>query len=275
MAYQDNQAARPFPRLALYGDHRSEIDRAILNILNTCVGPPYGLLGDASVALDNLRPPRRRRHLGESLESESTFLYGFWRTFLEFASQIPCDDPAQGYLAMLINELRTLHPPNELGVNIWRDLPGLQRGINDAWREPTRYEYDHQLYKQWVNLNAFTSRIYYNDLLECYGLGIRAMRRAFEDDQSHGGAFMTCRVKAAAQWMIYSADKLFSLMTTRPPSEEEQIDHMSPLFYGINVFSPARWAFWKRRFRNLSGATKKAADAAVENMNRADGGQPV
>ncbi|KAI1651646.1 uncharacterized protein F4817DRAFT_311901 [Daldinia loculata] len=275
MAYQDDQAARPLPRLVLYGDHHSEIDRAILNILNTCVGPPYGLLGDASVALDNLRPSRRHQHLGENLESDSTFLRGFWRTFLELVSQIPCDDPAQGYLVMLIKDLRTLPPSNTSGMSFWRHLPGLQIGIKDIWCEPTRYEYDHQVYEQWINLNAFASRLYFNDLAECYGLGIRAMRRAFEHDQPQDNMFMNCRVKAAAQWMFYSADKLFSLMTTCRPTEKDQFDHLSPLFYGIVVFSLDRWAFWKKSFRNLSGATRDDAGTAVANMDRADGGRPV
>lgn len=101
------------------------------------------------------------------------------------------------------------------------------------------------------------------------------MRRAFEHDQPQDNMFMNCRVKAAAQWMFYSADKLFSLMTTCRPTEKDQFDHLSPLFYGIVVFSLDRWAFWKKSFRNLSGATRDDAGTAVANMDRADGGRPV
>ncbi|KAI2780513.1 hypothetical protein F4815DRAFT_445109 [Daldinia loculata] len=273
MAYQGNYAVGPLPTLVLYGDHHSEVDRAILNILNACVGQSYGSLEDAVVALDNLRPSRRQRGPWETVESETTFFRGFWLTFLKLASQIPCDDTAQGYLVIIVNGLRTLPPPDQSTRNVWRHLPELRGSIKDVWHEPTRHEDDYQVYHQWVNLNAFVARLYNNNLVDCYGPGIRAMRHAFEGNRCRDYMVKTCREKAAAQWMFYSANKLFSLMTTCRPSENDKREHRSREFHGTKVFSFDRWIFWKQAFGDLSVATVDDAAMAVASMDRADGGQ--
>ncbi|KAI1655132.1 hypothetical protein F4813DRAFT_391849 [Daldinia decipiens] len=269
MAYQDNYAAVPVPRLVLYSYTHSEVERAILTIINACNEPPYGSLEDAAIALDDLRPSRRLGSHWNPSESERPFLREFWPTFLQLACQIPCSDITQDYLVTIINELRSLHRPDDRTANIWNNASELSRGINSIWLG--KADDDYHVCQRYVNLNAFVSRLYNDDLVDCYGLGIKAMRRVFESGQSRSDMLVICRIQAATQWMLYSAKKLFALMTVYRPGHRDQDTYGSALFSGNMAFSFERWMYWKRSFGNLCDAEGDDADLAVASMDRADG----
>ncbi|KAK6958490.1 hypothetical protein Daesc_001291 [Daldinia eschscholtzii] len=141
-------------------------------------------------------------------------------------------------------------------------------------KEPTRYEEDYTPYERWVNLHSFASRLYGINLISCYKLAIKALRRALEDNESEDNMTKRCRIRAAAQWMIYSAGVLFTLMYSRPTENDRQ-ELQSWRFTGRDVFSVNRWNYWKERFVYHSTAIGSEAIAAASSMNRIDRSQPT
>ncbi|KAI0110312.1 hypothetical protein F4814DRAFT_426555 [Daldinia grandis] len=273
MAYLENQAFPLLPALIFYGENYTEIDRAIVDVLNIYIGTPHGSRAEAAAAIDRIRLSRGYHGVQGSTRSALIFVHGFWPTFLKCARQIPCNEAAQGYLVAVVNELRALPSSNPVTRNPWRGLPGLGGSIRNAYHEPTVSPSQYQRYEEWINLNAFVARLYGNELVGCYGLGIKAMSRAFENRPTRGSRIQTWRVRAAAQWMFYSSNKLFAVMTTGRPRLGDGHSHSSTRFSGARVYSFDRWMFWKQSFRNLSIGAGDDATVAVEVMDRADGRQ--
>ncbi|KAI1480022.1 hypothetical protein F4774DRAFT_425151 [Daldinia eschscholtzii] len=269
MDYRNKQSASSLSMLALYDEDPSTLAQSIVAFLNTYVGPPFHSAQRTSSALDLLRP------LSRNIEGVvSIFLRRFWRTFLNLASQVPHVHEAQQKLVLLLKDLNSYSRPNEPQVKFWNGLPGLQSAINDCWQEPTPYEEDYTPYERWVNLHSFASRLYGINLLSGYKLAIKALRRALEDNESQDNMTKRCRIKSAAQWMLYSAGVLFTLMYSRPTENDRQ-ELQSWRFTGRDVFSVNRWNFWKERFTYYGTAIGGEAVAAANSMSRIDGSRPM
>ncbi|KAK6958489.1 hypothetical protein Daesc_001290 [Daldinia eschscholtzii] len=141
--------------------------------------------------------------------------------------------------------------------------------------EPTRHEDSDTAFREWINLNSFAARLYGNGIYDCYGLGITALRRAFESSNTPVPAVRDCRIKAATQWIHWAAFKMFGLMCS-VPSHNDRHNHRSGRFTGSRVFSLERWIFWKQHFsREQSDNLDDAIDLALTLMNEADGGMPI
>ncbi|KAI0844411.1 hypothetical protein F5Y00DRAFT_266569 [Daldinia vernicosa] len=216
---------------------------AICYILNGCIQPAPDSIQRAAFALDNLRPRTARG------VTDETFARGFWQTFLKYARQIHCNN--QDYLATVVKQLTALPPQNQGTGNFWTHLPGLRKAIEDMW--------DGKTYIPRTKSFGIP------------GMGLKAMRRAFEDNQSENARVRECRMQAAAQWIFYSAPNLYELMECNP-SEHDQRKHHSTQFLGTDVFSLRRWMFWKRALIDLCTQVDYAA-RAVEFMDAVDGGQ--
>ncbi|KAI1480023.1 hypothetical protein F4774DRAFT_425153 [Daldinia eschscholtzii] len=267
-------AIQPVSLMHLYGEEYDEVDRTIQNILNQYVGPPVGSREDAATLLDNLRTTRRQ-YPGRMGQSESAFFRGFWKVFLVLVKQINSSQPAMDQLILLIQELRFMSLTFPFRTNPWRNLPGLPDAIHNIWHEPTRYEDSYIAFGEWINLNSFAARLYGDGIFDCYGLGITALRRAFESSNTPVPAVRDCRIKAATQWIHWAAFKMFDLMRS-VPSHDDRNRHRSDRFTGSRVFSLERWIFWKRHFsREQSDNLDDAIGLALTLMNEADGGMPI
>lgn len=93
--------------LKLRGDEPWHVSQTQLEII-----ADY-LQGNRSVAnaadhLDKLRPRCRPLRDAEEAETDATFIYNFWGTFVEIALQVPYDSAAATHFDLLLKELSKL-----------------------------------------------------------------------------------------------------------------------------------------------------------------------
>lgn len=131
-------------------------------------------------------------------------------------------------------------------------------------------------YDRWVNLNTFAARVYNQNIVELYDLGVYSVRGAFERDNYPSPEADKCYVDAAAQWMIYSAPKLFLLTQTSNrgratfPSRGYVVLE-GPAFHGTTVITLARWIYWKVCFNQKTADGWDQPFTAYTYMSIADG----
>lgn len=143
--------------------------------------------------------------------------------------------------------------------------------------------------KAWTNFNYFLARLANNDVTDIWIFAIWALRSALEQDHKddktkEDGPRETATQKydasvpAAAVWMLGAGRKLYE--------KEEDLTPKNPrsgnpgrggeLWKGKAEFGKERWAFWKKRFGEvtamdgLRGETKDIAKQAVDAMDQAE-----
>lgn len=105
----------------------------MFNLLNDYLQPSSTTSAlDTTQALDNLFPTHRSdedQPQGEPREPPESFLLHMWPLFLNIASQIPHNNPAQEKLAELVKTLKALVSKTPIvhidcsDTKLWRDLP--------------------------------------------------------------------------------------------------------------------------------------------------------
>ncbi|OTB15749.1 hypothetical protein K445DRAFT_22070 [Daldinia sp. EC12] len=229
---------------------------------------------EAVYHLDSLRPTKRVLIYRETAETQEQFLDEFWRSFLELVFDVPPEHDGQWKLLNLILQLNGL---NESGRFFWAGFPRLREYTRSIWKMSI---YHHSCgLQRWVNLNSFFSRMYGASIIDWYDLGIHSLRWAFEREAQPQPSVASKRVKAAAQWMINAAPRLFRLTQTLATSADEEVLHegtgfialTQPEYIGDVVFTETRWIFWNQSFLQHSSNQGDAAYAAYTHMNYADG----
>lgn len=109
------------------------IEQKMFDFLNDYLQPASTVsANETAQALDNLFPTHRSdedQPQGEPREPPESFLLHMWPLFLNIASQIPHDHPAQDRLAELVKTLRALVSKSPIlhidgsDTQLWRDLP--------------------------------------------------------------------------------------------------------------------------------------------------------
>ncbi|KAI1082082.1 hypothetical protein F5B20DRAFT_534318 [Whalleya microplaca] len=267
--------------LKLKDDDTWVVAKTAFDIIAAYVQPTSQSLPEqVALYLDNLTPVKRQLNYLERTETFTSFLLEFWEVFLVLARQIPCDHPSQARLVQLVAELKSLSTMSaETGRGIWTDLVGLENSIQDSWKEPSSAEDTFEPFQEWINLNAFVSRLYGDGLIDFYYFAIWTMRDSLEIASHPVEDVFECYVTAAAQWIYHSSSTLLKDMRDREPRELELGPLRSSLFVGTKVISIDRWLFWKQRFKSLSELDspeilKREALAAFEVMHRDDGEVP-
>ncbi|KAI0110311.1 hypothetical protein F4814DRAFT_426552 [Daldinia grandis] len=243
----------------------------VYHALNNCI-----MLGSeplvAAQSLSTLRV--------EQNDTRRTLLRRFWRAVFEIACQVPWFDAGQQKLVTIIQHLQSFPPKTpELGNLYWAGLQESAPVIQQLWHTPASGGGNALIFRRWVNLNAFVARLFNENIVDWYHLGVYSVRRAFERRNYHSSRARRCHIIAAAQWMIYSAPNMFLLtqtaMTPRGQVAFENTGFLpleNPAFDGPTIMTVARWIQWKLWFRGSSLTGYDEPFTAYTYMNIADGG---
>jgi hypothetical protein len=183
----------------------------------------------------------------------------------------------------LKNDVETFQELSYWGMatrEVWNDSPGAGAGYS----EPEAHA--------WANINYYLARVkqerIWGGFEPLYGLW--AMRQALEEEVEDDGPDdahkpgtkvekYNTNVPAAAVWAIVLGKDLYELEKDMTPKEANRGNPAKggKLWKGSAEFSKERWAFWKKRFGDISELeepneeTKNIAKEAVERMERAEG----
>ena len=110
---------------------------------------------------------------------------------------------------------------------------------------------DDQEVTEWINLQAFTARLMSKCDPSLSLLGVWSLRSGLEEELSDKE--LEGEVAAAAMWMVYGSENLFSQLADAVEDEEkERLMKPGTLYSGQGQLSPERWQFWKQRFGEMS-----------------------
>jgi hypothetical protein len=162
---------------------------------------------------------------------------------------------------------------------VWNDCPGVGAGYS----EPEAHA--------WANINYFCARMeqekMWGNFEPLYGLW--AMRDALEEEVKDDGPNdahipgttaekYNAKIPAAAVWAIALGKSLYDFEKDMTPKEANYGNPArgGKLWKGKAEFSKERWAFWKKRFGEISQKeepsedTRKIANEAYEAMEQAE-----
>ncbi|EAL91609.1 hypothetical protein KXW98_007937 [Aspergillus fumigatus] len=259
-----------------YRAEHSSPELHVFNILNDYLQPSSTTPPSEAAQSIHALTPKAASTQEDSSDLEG-FLWSTWGSIIKVAKQIPYNHPSQDRLVDLIHALTKL-PPRTVSIwgsenCLWEDLPMLGPTLRESWNAaPTYTKASDQEITEWINLQAFTARLCKSDrslsLLGVWSLR-SGLERELSDEELDG------EVAAAAMWMVYGGENLFSQLTHEVPDQEtERMMRPGPLFSGLGQLSPERWQFWKLRFEDLSeqiqvtDETKQVIRLAREKMER-------
>ncbi|PKX97265.1 DUF3632 domain-containing protein [Aspergillus novofumigatus IBT 16806] len=229
-------------------------EHRIFNILNDYLQPSSTTPPREAAQTIHALTPKAGSTPEENSDLED-FLWYTWGTIIKVAKQIPHDHPSQDRLVDLIRALTEL-PPTTVSIwgsenYLWKDLPMLGPSLRESWDPPTYTKSNDQEIVEWINLQAFTARLMSKCDPSLSLLGVWSLRSGLEEELSdkevHGEA------AAAAMWMVYGGENLFSQLADAVEDEEkERLMRPGTLYSGQGQLSPERWQFWKQRFGEMS-----------------------
>lgn len=258
---------------------------------------------ETTQALDNLFPIHRSNEdqpHGEPREPPQSFLLHMWPLFLNIASQIPHDHPAQEKLAELVGTLKNLVSKSPIvhidcsDYKLWRDLPLLFPTIeeelerrfllppkSDRQRLTRLLEMancDADSKQTYRNASSFLARLTRDRTADWFALAIGEVggclegHVVFRHAHAHRGTpildFIPERdedIEGAFDWISICGHVLFSL------DMEVKQSGGGPLWEGKLGLCPERWQLWKERLGELAefgGVSERARKLARETRDR-------
>jgi hypothetical protein len=206
---------------------------------------------------------------------------------LESARRIPFRD-AEGHskLIALLQAYKSHYgPPGEGKSDYCYSLSGFGIEARELFNGPDGYSEPEM--HAWTNLNYFLARLtgMGNSIMSFWIYCIWMMRAALEethtDDHRRGitaAQKYNLDVPAAAVWVLALGKQLYDREEDLTPTRPNQGNpgKGGDLYKGKPEFSKARWAFWKKRFnevsdmQDLSDETRAIAREAFEAMVRCE-----
>ncbi|GAQ09484.1 hypothetical protein ALT_6805 [Aspergillus lentulus] len=229
-------------------------EHRIFNILNDYLQPSSTTPPREAAQAIHALTPKTGSTPEENSELED-FLWYTWGTIIKVAKQIPHNHPSQDRLVDLIHALTEL-PPTTVSIwgsenYLWKDLPMLGPSLRESWDPPAYTKPDDQEVTEWINLQAFTARLMSKCDPSLSLLGVWSLRSGLEEELSDNE--LEGEVAAAAMWMVYGSENLFSQLADAVEDEEkERLMKPGTLYSGQGQLSPERWQFWKQRFGEMS-----------------------
>lgn len=131
---------------------------------------------------------------------------------------------------------------------------------------------------RFINLNAFAALLWSYNLVDGRDFAIQQLRSAFEDRRSSNAGDRDgadARLMAAAQWAIYSCQRLYHLSVTCEPASADgggggpaggggKRWQPGARFKGRAGFSFQRWEFWQQGFEEAKELGNGGIEAKVE-----------
>ncbi|GIK00107.1 hypothetical protein Aspvir_004123 [Aspergillus viridinutans] len=251
-------------------------EQHIFNILNDYLQPSSTTPPSEAAQAIHALTPKAASTQEEDSELED-FLWSTWGTIIKIAKQIDDNHPSQDRLVDVIHALTEL-PPTTVSIwgsenRLWKDLPILGPSLRESWDPPTYTKPNDPEITEWINLQAFTARLMSKCDPSLSLLGVWSLRSGLEEELSDRE--LEGEVAAAAMWMVYGGENLFSQLTDAVQDEEmERLMMPGTLYSGPGQLSLERWQFWKRRFGEMSeqiqanDETKWVIQLAGEKMER-------
>ncbi|RLL96285.1 hypothetical protein CFD26_106374 [Aspergillus turcosus] len=261
-------------------------EQRIFDILNDYLQPSSTTPpSEAARAIHALTPTQE-----ENSDLED-FLWSTWGTIIQIAKQIPHDHPSQDRLVDLIHALAEL-PPTTVSIwnsetRLWKDLPILGPSLREAWNRtypsdntatlltaqaPTYTKSNDRAIAEWINLQAFAARLMSKCDPSLSLFAVWSLRSGLEEELSDKE--LDGEVAAAAMWMVYGGETLFSQLADAVQDEEkERMMKPGTLYSGQGQLCLERWQFWKRRFGEseqiqVNDETKGVIRLAREKMEK-------
>ncbi|GFF51678.1 hypothetical protein IFM61606_02308 [Aspergillus udagawae] len=251
-------------------------EQRIFNILNDYLQPSSTTPpSEAAQAIHALTP--KAGSTPEENPDLEDFLWSTWGTIIKTAKQIKDNHPSQDRLVDLIHALTEL-PPTTVSIwssetRLWKDLPILGPTLRESWDPPTYTKPNDREITEWINLQAFTARLMSKCDPSLSLLAVWTLRSGLEEELSDRE--LEGEGAAAAMWMVYGGEKLFSQLVDAVQDEEiERLMKPGTLYSGQGQLCLERWQFWKRRFGEISEQiqadeeTKGVIQLAWEKMER-------
>ena len=232
-------------------------------------------------------PENKRFNKRNDSPSVEGFLWDLWYSVLHIAKRTPWrDTTAQTKLVDLVRALKA-HPDPPVPehkrdwvasqTKLWSVLKMIGWAASESWNDSPGYGAGYTVPEihAWTNVNAFVAHLTQSEISDFFIYSIYAMRDALEDDQKdiangqHRKASaitqLDTRVPAAAVWAITLGRMLWEKNENLKPTDPR---HGNPGKGGIlwekeggeAEFSTSRYAFWARRFRDVSSDDRLAAE---------------
>ena len=150
--------------------------------------------------------------------------------------------------------------------------------VRETWNDIPVGRNQNMTAEQWTNLNAFVARVSAAGMRDFSLYAIWSMRGTLETDVAADP--LDNLLPASAAWILYAGKQLYNSDQEWLP-EPMKGDPASggPLWDGKHGFCKERWAFWKKRFRDVEGRrdgvgreTKRIAAEAVAAMDAVESG---
>ncbi|KAF2762773.1 hypothetical protein EJ05DRAFT_481660 [Pseudovirgaria hyperparasitica] len=232
---------------------------------------------DAAGTLEKFTEPLRKAAGNGNEDEISDALAYEWKSILTVAENTTHSE--QSHLIDFVTRLRkeTLKSSSggaisHEGGSIWTDLPTFGWQVREAWGfSPKQPGADEASKTPYVNQNAFLARLTNmstagdaDDTLDFSLYALWSLREALEDDAPEETPGYGA-IRAAAVWMIYSAEKIWQL------SEAEKAFDGKLAKAGRKFkdeewrgFNNDRWNVWKDEFRKLAKCPDPDATSLVQ-----------
>lgn len=214
--------------------------------------------------------------------SDKDQLDDVWYPIIHSAKKIPYSDADRhSKLVELVKALKEHPEPSETQGNPrYKRLSGLPMAVREAWNDVPRHDIGSvpQEVRAFTNFNYFVARLTDEGLFTASHFIIWAMREALEKTPESLPWWYDTHVPAAAVWALVLGKKLYEREEDLTPANPNQGNPArgGDLWTGGPVFSKERWAFWKKRFGDVTGQegiseeAKNFAKQAVEAMEKAE-----
>lgn len=224
------------------------------------------------------------RPIDEALatESKDAQLDDVWYPILHSAKRIPHSDAARH--SKLVDLVKALKPYPEPSSTQETPKSATLSGFSISVREALNDKPRHDIgslppeIHAYTNFTYFIARLVDEDVFPPGYMPIWAMRDALEDKPVELPWSYDAFVPAAAMWAIVLGKKLYEREEDLTPKDPNQGNPAKggKLGNGGPVYSKERWAFWKKRFEEvtgqerIAGETKSVAEQAVKAMDAAE-----
>ncbi|KAF9876659.1 hypothetical protein CkaCkLH20_06067 [Colletotrichum karsti] len=214
-------------------------------------------------------------------QQSADYLSSLWSLFISLAQQTPSSNVAMLDLVVILDHL-SMSPKTTITVTVdgfeqLSRLHGLNQSVRNRMVSPHVSDEAMETLTRWININAFAALLWSYNLIDGRDHAIQQLRSAFEEDRRssdvNGKDAADARLMAAAQWAIYSCQRLYHLSVTSEATSPSPADGSSNCdkrwkpgarFKGRSGFSFRRWEFWQQGFEEAHDFGGGGIEAKVE-----------
>ncbi|KAF2160862.1 hypothetical protein M409DRAFT_59648 [Zasmidium cellare ATCC 36951] len=225
-------------------------------------------------------------------------LWGLWFAVCHVSRKTPWDDEEnQSKLVHLVRTIKARpDPPMPENATIalkrnwiwssgklWSDLSMLGPAARETWNDSPGVGWGMTTPEihGWTNTNAFFARIIRAGLVHYWNLGIWALRDVLEqeprgDAKGSQARHIDAGLPAAMVWIRILGEEAYRYASQNQRDQDVRYDVNEPGpklgWEGMEVWTMARWVFWKEKFRvmaareKLSDESREMAKGAAEYM---------